>query len=98
MRHPDPPAAGPAAGRIPRHIDVVAEGAFEVGVGGDHGLVVEVVLATGEGKEGDVRVRHPTVAGTRHRHLGAVDGAFASAVAEEDNNVAVKHVSTCVEG
>src|SRR5215475_11876459 len=45
-----------------------------------------------------MRVGCPTIARARRRHLRAIDGAFTLTVAEEDYDVAVKHVTDCVGG
>src|SRR5258708_2423361 len=97
-RYKNTAAAGSAAGCVPSHVDVVTEGAVQVGVGGDHRFVIEVILTAREGKVGDVRVRGSTIAGARRGHLRAVDGASTPAIAEEDYDVAVKHVTDRVVG
>ena len=57
------------AGSIPSHVNTIAERACRIGVGGNHGLVIEVVRAALKSKQGELRIAHAAVGGTRHCHL-----------------------------
>src|SRR5207245_10542255 len=67
-----PNAALPAAGRIPGDIDIVAEVAAQVGIGRNHGLVVEIAAASLEAKECGGRISSATGGGAGNRHFRSV--------------------------
>src|SRR5882672_6812440 len=76
-----------STGGIPSHVDAVAEEARWIGVGRNHGLVIEVVRAALKSKQSELRVALATVGRARHRHLRTVD---AIARAEIHDDVAIK--------
>src|SRR5712664_2025445 len=84
----------PPTGGIPSRVNTVAEGARRIGVGRNHRLVIEVVRATLKPKQGELRIAHAAVGGTRHRHLRAID---AIASAKIHDNEAIKQISARVE-
>ena len=90
-----PNAALPAAGRIPSDIDIVAEVAVQVGIGRNHGLVVEIAAASLEAKECGGGIRPATVGGAGHRHFRSV---HAKTITEEDHDVAVIEIPAGIEG
>src|SRR5713101_1268364 len=82
---------------VPRRVDGVAERTVQVGVNGNHGLVVERGSPRLTGKKGNL-IRwpgHASVRRLRHSHLRAVDG---SARAKEHDNVAVIDIAPRVPG
>src|SRR3954471_13933108 len=85
-----------AAGCVPHNVNVVAESTARAGIGGDHGLVVEVISTAFKGKERDLRIALAAVGGAGYRHGGAVDAA--EVLAEKHHDVAIKHIATGVEG
>src|SRR5579864_2223878 len=86
--NPNPPAGRAAGSGIPGEVEIIAERAERVGIGRDHGLVVEMILARLEAEEVYGGPGLAAVGGARNRHLRTVDVAGA----EEHHDVAIKHV------
>src|SRR5579864_222806 len=87
--NPSPPAGRAAGSGIPCQIEIVAERAERVGIGRDHGLVVEMILARLEAEEVYGGPGLAAVGGARNCHLRSVNVARA----EEHHDVAIKHVA-----
>src|SRR2546423_14153785 len=68
-----------------------------IGVGGNHGLVVEVIGAGSKTEKVHAGEALAAIGGASHRHLGSVD-ALLVAVAEKYHDIAVEKTAARVEG
>src|SRR5260370_32345006 len=91
--NPNSPTGRTAGSGIPGEVHVIAEGTARVGIGCNHGLVVEVILARLEAEEVYAGISLAAIGRARNRHLRAVDPPNT----EENHDVPIKHVAAGVE-
>src|SRR5258708_688980 len=93
--NPNSPTGRTPGSGIPSQVHIIAEGTARVGIGGNHGLVVEVILARPEAEEVYAGISLAAVGRARNRHLRAVDPPKIRT--EENHDVPIKHVAAGVE-
>src|SRR5260370_3024044 len=93
--NPNSPTGRTAGSGIPGEVHVIAEGTAGVGIGCNHGLVVEVILARLEAEEVYSGISLAAIGRARNRHLRAVDPAKIRT--EENHHVPIKHVAPAAE-
>jgi len=93
--HANAPAGRTTTGCVPCDVDVVLVWTVWIRVHCHHGLVIEVIRATGKGEERDGWVRLPAVGRASHSHFSAID---AIAIAKKYNDIAVEGVAESVKG
>src|SRR5258708_1425492 len=94
MRNANSACVGAAAGCVPGGGDVGPKWAIEVPIDSDHRLVVEMILTGREAEEGRSRETPTAIDGLCYRHFSAVDAVASS---EENDDVAVKQISSRIE-
>src|SRR5260370_34524163 len=92
---PNSPTGRTARSGSPSQVLIIAEGTARVGIGGNHGLVIEVILARLEAEEVYPGISWAAIGRARTRHLRAVDPAKIRT--EENHDVPIKHVAAGVE-
>src|SRR5260370_41867682 len=87
--NPNSPTGRTAGSGIPGEVHVIAEGTARVGIGCNHGLGVEVILARLEAEEVYAGISLAAIGRARNRHLRAVDPPNT----EENHDVPIKNLA-----
>src|SRR6266851_8608536 len=93
--NPDSPTDRTPGSGIPSQVHIIPEGTARIGIGGNHGLVVEVILARLEAEEVYAGISLAAIGRARNRHLRAVDPAKIRT--EENHDVPIEHVAAGIE-
>src|SRR5260370_39010150 len=93
--NPNSPTGRTARSGIQSQVHIIGEGTARFGIGGNHGLVIEVILARLEAEEVYVGISLAAIGRARNRHLRAVDPAKIRT--EENHDVPIKHVAAGIE-